>query len=71
MSERRLRDYLDHMLEAARLACSYIEGMDKEEFLADQTRWPGRAATSRFAWRPAAEPAARGSTGSAPPMPDR
>lgn len=38
MSENRLLliDYLDHMLEAARLACSYVEGMRKDEFLADK-----------------------------------
>ncbi len=36
MSEDRLIEYLDHMLEAARLACSYVEGMSKEAFLADK-----------------------------------
>ena len=36
MSENRLIDYLDHMLEAARLACSYVEGMEKDDFLADK-----------------------------------
>jgi uncharacterized protein with HEPN domain len=33
MSENRLPDYLDHMLEAAQQACSYVEGLDKDEFL--------------------------------------
>jgi uncharacterized protein with HEPN domain len=36
MTEVRLPDYLDHMIEAARLACSYVEGMSKEDFLADK-----------------------------------
>lgn len=36
MSESRLIDYLGHMLEAARLACSYAEGMNKEKFLGDK-----------------------------------
>lgn len=36
MTTNRLADYLDHMLEATRLACSYIEGMSKEDFLADK-----------------------------------
>ncbi|MES9904614.1 MAG: DUF86 domain-containing protein [Sedimenticola sp.] len=36
MSLYRLPDYLDHMLEAAQQACSYIEGKDKDEFLSDK-----------------------------------
>lgn len=36
MSENRLPDYLDHMLEAAQQAYSYIEGLDKDEFLVDK-----------------------------------
>jgi uncharacterized protein with HEPN domain len=32
----RLADYLDHMLEAARLACSYVDGMHIADFLADK-----------------------------------
>lgn len=32
----RLSDYLDHMLEATRQACSYVEGMNKEDFLGDK-----------------------------------
>ena len=36
MSESRLIDYLEHMLEAARLACAYAEGLDKNDFLADR-----------------------------------
>lgn len=32
----RAPDYLDHMLEAARLASSYIEGMGKDDFLVDK-----------------------------------
>ena len=36
MSESRLLDYLEHMLEAARLTCAYSEGLDKNDFLADR-----------------------------------
>ncbi len=35
MNENRLPDYLDHMIGATKLACNYIEGMDKENFLED------------------------------------
>jgi uncharacterized protein with HEPN domain len=34
--QNRLCDILDHILEAARQACSYVEGMNKEQFLADK-----------------------------------
>ena len=33
---QQLPDYLDHMLEAARLACSYVEGVKKTDFIADR-----------------------------------
>ena len=36
MSTGSLGDYLDHMQEAARLACSYVEGIGKEAFVADK-----------------------------------
>ena len=36
MSENRLADYLDHMRQAAHDACSFVEGMSKEDFLADK-----------------------------------
>jgi uncharacterized protein with HEPN domain len=36
MSKNRLPDYLDHMLEAAQQACSYIEGLCMTDFLADK-----------------------------------
>lgn len=36
MSDGRLTDYLDHMLEAARQACGYVEGLSREEFLVDK-----------------------------------
>ncbi len=36
MNESRLVDYLDHMLEAARLSCSYVDGLTKEDFLLDK-----------------------------------
>jgi len=34
MNDNRVIDYLGHMLEAARLAYSYVEGLDKDDFLA-------------------------------------
>ncbi len=36
MTNNRLPDYLDHMLEAARQACAYVAGMEKEDFLTDK-----------------------------------
>lgn len=36
MSLSHLVDYLGHMLEAARLARTYVEGMSKEDFLDDK-----------------------------------
>jgi uncharacterized protein with HEPN domain len=36
MTSSRVTDYLDRMLEAATQACAYVEGMSKEEFLADK-----------------------------------
>jgi uncharacterized protein with HEPN domain len=36
MSPNRLTDYLEHMQEAARLACSYVEGLTKQDFLEDK-----------------------------------
>jgi uncharacterized protein with HEPN domain len=36
MTQNRLADYLDHMLEATLQACSYTEGMNKVDFLADK-----------------------------------
>lgn len=36
MSENRLRDYLDHMRQAASDACGFVEGMDKSEFMQDK-----------------------------------
>lgn len=35
MSDTRLTEILGHMAQAAALACSYVEGMSKEDFLAD------------------------------------
>lgn len=35
MNDSRLIDYLGHMLEAARLAYSYVEGLGKDDFMAD------------------------------------
>jgi len=36
MSEHRLPDYLDHMQQAAADACSFVEGLDKDDFLKDK-----------------------------------
>lgn len=36
MSENRLADYLEHMAQAAADACSFVDGMSKEDFLADK-----------------------------------
>lgn len=36
MNESRLADYLDHMRQAASDACGFVEGLSKEEFLADK-----------------------------------
>lgn len=36
MSENRLPDYLDHIQRAATDACSFVEGMTKDDFLADR-----------------------------------
>lgn len=36
MTENRLTDYLDHIREATTNACSFIEGLDYEAFLADK-----------------------------------
>ena len=36
MNANRLADYLDHMRQAASDACSFVEGMEKSEFLADK-----------------------------------
>ena len=36
MSDSRLRDYLDHMRQAALDACGFVEGMDKREFMRDK-----------------------------------
>jgi len=36
MSENRLPDYLDHIQRAAADACGFVEGMVKDDFLADK-----------------------------------
>jgi uncharacterized protein with HEPN domain len=36
LSENRLPDYLDHMRQAAKDACGFVEGMDKAVFLEDK-----------------------------------
>lgn len=36
MTENRLPDYLGHMQQAAIDACSFVEGLNKDDFLADK-----------------------------------
>jgi uncharacterized protein with HEPN domain len=36
VSNARITDYLGHMLDAVQLACSYVEGLNQEGFLADR-----------------------------------
>lgn len=36
MTSSRIADYLEHMLEAALLACSYVEGLAREDFEEDK-----------------------------------
>jgi uncharacterized protein with HEPN domain len=36
MTQLRLPDYIDHMLEATEQACSYVDGFQKEDFLEDK-----------------------------------
>lgn len=36
MNENRLPDYLDHMQQAATDACVFVEGLTKDDFLADK-----------------------------------
>lgn len=36
MSENRLPDYLDHIRQAATDACSFVDGLTKEDFIADK-----------------------------------
>ena len=54
MNESRLPDYLDHIIDAAKLALSYVEGIAKEDFFADKRTQQaaglkrGQAQLSRF-----------------------
>lgn len=36
MRENRLPDYIDHIQQAAADACSFVEGLSKDDFLADK-----------------------------------
>lgn len=36
MKDFRLPDYLDHMQQAARDACSFVEGLSRDDFLGDK-----------------------------------
>ena len=36
MTENRLPDYIDHIQQAAADACTFIEGLGKDDFLADK-----------------------------------
>ena len=35
MSEHRLGDYLDHIQKAAQDACSFVDGLTKQDFITD------------------------------------
>ncbi|BBV79238.1 hypothetical protein STW0522RAO56_P12510 (plasmid) [Raoultella planticola] len=48
MSENRLPDYLDHIQQAATDARSFVEGMAKDDFLADKRTQQGTVANSRW-----------------------
>jgi hypothetical protein len=49
MSGNRLLDYLDHMEQAATDACSFVDGLDKEDFLADKRTQQGDPAANSLA----------------------
>ena len=36
MTSSRLGDYLDHMQQAAMIACDYVDGWSKADFIADK-----------------------------------
>jgi hypothetical protein len=36
MTENRLSDYLEHLQQSAADACSFVEGLNKNEFIADK-----------------------------------
>lgn len=36
MTDRHSRDRIDHMIEAAKQACSYVDGMSRDEFFGDK-----------------------------------
>lgn len=36
MNENRLPDYLDHIQQAAADVCSFVDGLGKDDFLADK-----------------------------------
>jgi uncharacterized protein with HEPN domain len=36
VTKARIVDYLGHMLDAIHLACSYVEGLHEDDFLADR-----------------------------------
>ena len=42
MIENRLSDYLEHMQQAATDACSFLEGLAKDDFLADKRTQPNK-----------------------------
>ena len=49
MSQNRPPDYLDHIQQAATDACSFVDGMAKDDFLADKPLTIGRERVgSRF-----------------------
>ncbi|MES1190056.1 MAG: DUF86 domain-containing protein [Steroidobacter sp.] len=36
MNAERIQDYLDHMQQAATDACNFVDGLSKEDFIADK-----------------------------------
>lgn len=36
MKKNRLSDYLEHIIQASTNACEFVEGLDKEHFMADK-----------------------------------
>ena len=36
MNENRLPDYIDHIQQAAADVCSFVEGLDRDDFLTDK-----------------------------------
>jgi uncharacterized protein with HEPN domain len=48
MSKNRLFDYLEHMQQAAQDACSFVEGLSKEDFFGDKRTQQANQNNSKF-----------------------